>query len=168
MLPDLKRLGPRLGKQLPALKRRWSRPTRRNSWPMMETDGAVVFNLPDGLGLARRARSAGPLAGKAGLGRGTRLGRRRRAVDRADRRAVAEGHVRDLVHSIQNLRRDSGCEYTDRIELGIVTDSAELRKAITDFAEYVQSETLSIRISFEALPGVDPLEVKIAGHTAKI
>ena len=81
---------------------------------------------------------------------------------------VAEGHARDLVHSIQNLRRDSGCEYTDRIELGIVTDSAELCKAITDFAEYVQSETLSIRISFEALPGVDPLEVKIAGHTAKI
>ncbi len=48
---------------------------------------------------------------------------------------------------------DSSCEYTDRIELGIVTDSAELRKAITDFADYVQSETLSIRISFEALPG---------------
>ena len=32
VLPDLKRLGPRLGKQLPALQRRWPRPTRRRCW----------------------------------------------------------------------------------------------------------------------------------------
>ena len=41
----------------------------------LEHDGHVRFDLPDGPVTLDARRSAGPLAGKAGLGRGTRAGR---------------------------------------------------------------------------------------------
>ena len=81
---------------------------------------------------------------------------------------VAEGYIRDLVHAIQNLRRDRGCEYIDRIELGIVTDSDELRRAINEFADYIQSETLSVRIVFEPFSDCEPIEMKIADQKVLI
>jgi isoleucyl-tRNA synthetase len=168
VLPDLKRLGPRLGKQLPALKKALAEADAAQLLATMESDGAVTFDLPDGSvtldaqDLQVRLQAKPGWAAAQGPAAVVVL-----STELTDE-LVAEGHVRDLVHSIQNQRRDTGCEYTDRIELGIVTESAALRQAITAFAEYVQSETLCVKIVFEALPGVDPVEVKLAGETVQI
>ena len=37
-----------------------------------------------------------------------------------------EGIAKDLIRTIQNQRKEIGCEYTDRIEVGIVTDDDEV------------------------------------------
>jgi isoleucyl-tRNA synthetase len=55
-----------------------------------------------------------------------------------------EGDVRDLVRGVQNLRKDSGLEVTDRIVLTL-GGSARLKSAWESFADYVASETLSSR-----------------------
>ncbi|HVU89690.1 MAG TPA: isoleucine--tRNA ligase [Pirellulales bacterium] len=168
VLPDLKRLGPRLGKQLPALKKALAEADAAQLLARMEAEGAVTFDLPDGSvtldaqDLQVRLQAKPGWAAAQGPAAVVVL-----STELTDE-LVAEGHVRDLVHSIQNQRRDTDCEYTDRIELGIVTESAVLRQAIKDFAEYVQSETLCVKIVFEPLPGIGPVEIKLAGESVQI
>ena len=53
-----------------------------------------------------------------------------------------EGIARELVNRIQNLRKDSGFEVTDRIDVQIQGD-VQIAAAITSNAEYIKSETLT-------------------------
>ena len=132
VLPDLKRLGPRLGKQLPAMKKALAEADAAQLLATMERDGSVQISLADGpvtldaQDLQVRLQAKPGWAAAQGPAAVVVL-----STELTDS-LIAEGYVRDLVHAIQNRRRDSGCEYTDRIELGIVTDSAELRRAVTN------------------------------------
>ena len=56
-----------------------------------------------------------------------------------------EGTAREVVHRIQNLRRNAGFELTDRITTfyGADQESDELRRVMSDYAPYIQQETLS-------------------------
>ena len=56
-----------------------------------------------------------------------------------------EGDVRDLVRGVQNLRKESGLEVTDRIVLTI-SGSERLKSAWEAFADYTASETLASKI----------------------
>lgn len=60
---------------------------------------------------------------------------------------LLEGYARDLVRGIQNLRKESGLEVTDRINLTLWCedgDSALLEKAITEFKPFISEETLAL------------------------
>jgi isoleucyl-tRNA synthetase len=72
------------------------------------------------------------------------------------------------VHAVQSRRRDCSCEYTDRIEVGIVTDSAEIRRAVEQFNDYIRGETLAIRLKLGPIDGVEPVEVKIGDDTLQL
>ncbi|MFZ9190215.1 MAG: DUF5915 domain-containing protein, partial [Schleiferiaceae bacterium] len=54
---------------------------------------------------------------------------------------VAEGLAREAVNRIQNLRKDSGLEITDRIQLWVSGDEEAL-KAVAAHHDYVAAETL--------------------------
>lgn len=56
-----------------------------------------------------------------------------------------EGLARELVNRIQNLRKDSGLEVTDRIVLRLEADS-RLQKAVAENKKYIMSETLAQRL----------------------
>ncbi len=58
-----------------------------------------------------------------------------------------EGFVRDLVRGIQNLRKESGFEITDRINLSVSGDK-ELSDAFAMFSEFVSNETLAASASW--------------------
>ena len=53
-----------------------------------------------------------------------------------------EGFVRDLIRGIQNLRKESGLEVSDHINLTLSGDD-ELKKAYEMFADYISGETLA-------------------------
>jgi isoleucyl-tRNA synthetase len=53
-----------------------------------------------------------------------------------------EGIARELVNRIQNLRKDSGFEVTDRIEIAL-QNSEILEHALQNNAEYIKTETLA-------------------------
>ncbi|MBN1165126.1 MAG: isoleucine--tRNA ligase, partial [Candidatus Krumholzibacteriota bacterium] len=55
---------------------------------------------------------------------------------------IQEGIARDLVNRIQNLRKDSGFEVSDRIELAYKT-TPEVEEVINGFREHICSETLA-------------------------
>jgi isoleucyl-tRNA synthetase len=62
---------------------------------------------------------------------------------------IEEGIARELVNRIQNLRKDSGFEVTDKIKVTIQT-SEGLEKAIQANRTYIMSETLTEVLQFDA------------------
>ena len=78
-----------------------------------------------------------------------------------------EGIARELVNRIQNLRKDSGFEVTDKINVQIEIGNALLKEAVEANADYIKSETLTETIRFaEALPSgteiaFDDIQTKI-------
>ena len=62
-----------------------------------------------------------------------------------------EGLARELVNRIQNLRKASGFEVTDRIEVTIASNQA-LQEALERFGPYVCAQTLAREIRFAEHP----------------
>jgi isoleucyl-tRNA synthetase len=62
----------------------------------------------------------------------------------------SEGIARELINRVQNLRKDSGLEVTDRIVLKVETSEA-IRAAIKANMEYVCNEVLANDIQFEVV-----------------
>jgi isoleucyl-tRNA synthetase len=60
-----------------------------------------------------------------------------------------EGLVRDLIRQVQNIRKDSGLEVSDRITLRLHGDE-ELRTAVENNEEYLMGETLAVSVSWDA------------------
>ncbi|WP_394974585.1 isoleucine--tRNA ligase [uncultured Croceitalea sp.] len=59
-----------------------------------------------------------------------------------------EGIARELVNRIQNLRKESGFEVTDKINLRILKDGL-IEKAIASNENYLKSETLTAELKYE-------------------
>ncbi len=77
----------------------------------------------------------------------------------------SEGIARELVNRIQNIRKDSGFEVTDKVSVEIYADgddSALIGSALRDFGEYLASQTLARGINLKALSeaGEDAAEVE--------
>jgi len=56
-----------------------------------------------------------------------------------------EGIARELVNRIQNLRKDSGFEVTDRIDVKLQKDD-NIEKAVNNNLEYIKTETLTAEL----------------------
>ncbi|MBT9187208.1 isoleucine--tRNA ligase [Zobellia russellii] len=59
-----------------------------------------------------------------------------------------EGIARELVNRIQNIRKDSGFEVTDRIDIKILKDGF-VEKAVSNNLSYIKAETLTAELVFE-------------------
>ena len=59
-----------------------------------------------------------------------------------------EGYARDVVRGIQNLRKESGFEITDRITL-VLGGDAELKGAFDMFKDFIANETLSVDTAWQ-------------------
>jgi isoleucyl-tRNA synthetase len=81
---------------------------------------------------------------------------------------IREGVARDLVRLIQDRRKELDCEFTDRICVGIVTESVELTEAISENVAYIKSETLANDVVFAAIDGVEPFDLEVAGYSFKL
>ena len=67
---------------------------------------------------------------------------------------VMEGTARELIHPIQNLRKESGFELTDRIETEIYADGAAhdaISKSLGKYGDYVAAQTLSNSLVLKTL-----------------
>ncbi|MDC7239678.1 MAG: isoleucine--tRNA ligase [Spirochaetales bacterium] len=65
---------------------------------------------------------------------------------------LQEGMVRDIVRSIQNLRKESGLEVTDRINL-FIHGSDSVKAAVSAFEDHLLSETLGESWTWEMKDG---------------
>lgn len=68
-----------------------------------------------------------------------------------------EGDVRDLVRGIQNLRKESGFDVTDRIKITLF-GSEKLKAAFKAFTDYIAQETLAVSIEWKEVPFMTEVE----------
>ena len=80
---------------------------------------------------------------------------------------IREGQARELVRKIQNLRKDLDFDVDDRIEVYYKAEK-ELLKAISDFADYVKTETLSVKLSDDMPKGEESTEFDINGEKVEV
>ena len=63
-----------------------------------------------------------------------------------------EGMARELINRIQNIRKESGLEITDRISV-ILAPNDDVKKAVDSFADYIKTQVLADDIKLEANDG---------------
>ena len=77
-----------------------------------------------------------------------------------------EGLAREIVHSIQNARKESGLDVSDRIELRLGGD-AELLEAAREHEAYIVGETLATEVHYDGA-GADVISATIEGRELSI
>ncbi len=79
---------------------------------------------------------------------------------------IEEGIARELINRIQNLRKSSGLEITDRIRITL-EDREEIHNAVLHCSEYIASQVLATTISLE--PSVSSEQkLEMDGYNVKI
>ena len=63
-----------------------------------------------------------------------------------------EGMARELINRIQNIRKESGLEITDRIEI-ILAPNVDVEKSVQAFAEYIKTQVLADSITIQSNDG---------------
>ena len=78
---------------------------------------------------------------------------------------IEEGIAREFISKIQNMRKETGLEVSDRIDVEFASD-AEVVKAVAAYVNHISEETLAVNVkSVEALEGA---KSDINGHDAVI
>ncbi|WP_026450962.1 isoleucine--tRNA ligase [Aequorivita capsosiphonis] len=145
--PDFKALGPRFGKDMKAVAAAISAFDQKQIG-ILEKDGEISVSINEKntiLALADVIISSQDIEGWL--------------VANADGVTVAldvvitpklrnEGISRELVNRIQNLRKDSGFEVTDRVEVRL-QDNERLKEAVNQNLDYIKEETLTEILQFQ-------------------
>jgi isoleucyl-tRNA synthetase len=77
-----------------------------------------------------------------------------------------EGNAREFVNRIQKIRKDSGFELTDRIEVGVVAENG-LKNSLAQFKDYICAEILADKLDF--LPENDSgIEIEVNDIQLKV
>ncbi len=168
ILPDLKRLGPRLGKRLPALRKMLAGADVNKLLDEMDSKGKITIALQDGPITLDADDIQVRLQAKPGWA--AAQGRFCVVVLATELtpELIAEGLANDLVRVIQDRRKEINLDFTDRIVVGLVADSPELAKAVKQFSKYIQGETLAVKLKFEPLPDAEAVEIKVAEYQATL
>jgi len=169
VLPDLKKLGPRLGKQLPQARDAIAKADAAAMLAALARDGEAAVSLANG-----ETIGIGPddVIIRTTAREGWAAAESPQAVvvvaSQLTPELIAEGLVREVVHAVQSQRKTLDLEFTDRIDLGFETSSPELRAAIERHLDYVAGETLAESATFGTLPGTTPESLDIDGHPLTI
>ena len=158
VVPNFKLLGPKVGKQVPAVKKALQEADGNLLLQSLQADGVVTLDLPDGplalTGEEIEVRLQAKDGWAAAQGKNCVVVLNTEVTDDLRR----EGIAKDLIRTIQNQRKAIDCEYTDRIQVAVVSDSDEAAAAITSFGEMISSETLADSLATDALKEVEPVE----------
>ncbi len=149
VLPNLPRLGPRLGKRIPLLRKALAEADPAELLRRLESQGQVELPLEDGPLTLTRDDLQVRLQAKEGWAAAQGAGAVVVLNTQLTPELVQEGLARDLVRAIQEERRRRQCQYTDRIRLVIYTADEALQQAARAFAQYIQGETLAVQLQVQ-------------------
>jgi isoleucyl-tRNA synthetase len=159
--PNFKLLGPKLGKLLPKVKKWLSEQSGAELLANIRDNGLIDLVI-DGQPIAlTREEVEVRIRPKPGWTAANDRGVVVVLSTELTPDLVAEGTARDVVRLIQDCRKDIGCEYTDRIEVGLATESTELESAIAKHRDFIAQETLAKTLVVKPLDQVEPTSAKV-------
>ncbi len=166
--PNFKRLGPRVGKLMPNVKKVLGQTDAAALLNALQNDGAFTLTIEGETLKFDNDDIQVRLSAKEGWA--AAQGKLCVVVLNTELtpELIQEGYVKDLVRLIQDKRKELDLEYTAKIEVGVVTESDDVQSAVTTYADYIQAETLATSVATSAIEGVDPIETKIADSEVRI
>ena len=138
---DFKKLGPKFGKQMKELVKLLSEMSQEDIYKF-EKEGSCIVELSTGkaeLMLDDVEIQNEDIPGWLVMNEGKITVALEVEISEELRR---EGMARELVNRIQNMRKSSGLEITDKIDVEL-TDSDIIRGAIEDFEQYISKQVLA-------------------------
>jgi isoleucyl-tRNA synthetase len=165
--PNYRALGPRFGKRMPQVAAAVEALDPEHVAAVMAGGGQVGINVeggehtigPDEVTLALQPLEGYEVEAEAGHAVALQL-----ELDDELRR---EGLAREIVHAVQNARKEAGLEITDRIELALGGDE-EVLAAAQAHESYLAGEVLATEVAYDASDGeaataaIDGRELRIA------
>ena len=145
LLPDNRVMGPRFGRQFPQVRAALMALNAAEAATLLqagedltiELDGQTVFLSSDEVLVLTESRGGLAVASDKGV---------TVAVDtKLTPELVQEGYARDLVRTINNMRKEAGLDIADRIDLAYQA-SGDIAAAMSSFAGYIQQETLAVTL----------------------
>ena len=168
VVPDFKKLGPKLGKKLPSVKKALAEIDGAAANAEMADSGKLALDV-DGETIELTSDEVQVrLLAKEGFAAAQGLNCVVVLATELTPELLAEGRAREIVRAIQDRRKELNCDYVDRIVVALVTDSEDVRAAATEHADYVQGETLAVELGFAPLDGAEPAEIKIDGEKVAV
>ncbi|MEZ5076222.1 MAG: isoleucine--tRNA ligase [Solirubrobacterales bacterium] len=162
--PNYRALGPRFGRAMPQVAAAIEALDAAHVAAVMAAGGEIGISVegrehtlgPDEITLALQPLAGYEVEAEAGHAVALQL-----ELDEELRR---EGLAREIVHAVQNARKDAGLEITDRIALALGGD-AELLEAARAHRDYLAGEVLATAVSYESADGaaarIDGRELRI-------
>ncbi len=154
VLPNNRSLGPRFGKLFPQVRSallaldpaQVARTILAGEPVLLTVAGEQVALTADDVLVQTEARGGLAIASERGV---------TVAVDtQLTPELVQEGYARDAVRLVNEMRKQAGLHISDRIELAYLA-TGNVAEAFVKFADYIQQETLAVRLT--AVPLADPL-----------
>jgi isoleucyl-tRNA synthetase len=166
--PNFKKLGPRIGKHLPACKAALAKADGSKLLAELTASGKVTLDLAgekvelDNEDIQVRLQAKPGWAAAQGSNVVVVL------ATELTPELIAEGAARDFVRLVQDRRKELELNFTDRIEIGIVGACADLQQAIEQNRDYICGETLATKLVFEALHGESASDVECGGEKIQL
>jgi len=167
--PNFKVLGKLLGKNMPVVKKMLGQSDGGELLEQLNNDGVIKLALDGGdevelttehVEVAIRAKEGWAAA----QGRGCVVVLSTELTPELLRTGISK----DLVRYVQDQRKEMDLDYTDKIEVAVVTDDAEVKKAIEEHLDFITNETLATSLVGEAIAKVKPTEVQVGDATAEL
>ncbi|KAA5544300.1 isoleucine--tRNA ligase [Roseiconus nitratireducens] len=158
VVPNFKRLGPKVGKQVPAVKKALAQADGNQLLAELQANGRVTLALADGEieldneDIEVRLQAKDGWAAAQGVGCVVVLN------TEVTPELQREGIAKDLIRAIQNQRKAIDCQYTDRIQVSIDAGSDEVRQALQDHREMICDETLADSLDVGPMDSVQPAD----------
>jgi isoleucyl-tRNA synthetase len=145
--PNFKVLGPKFGKDMKAIAAAVGQ-LGQEDIQKMESEGELLLELDNksvNLQLTDVEITSQDIEGWLVASSGSLTVALDVTIDEALRK---EGIARELVNRIQNIRKESGFEVTDKIDIKILKDGF-VENAVSSNEDYIKTETLTAELNFE-------------------
>ncbi len=166
--PDFKKLGPKYGKQMKAVANAIAR-LDKDRIKRLEKGEEVSIVLEDGSGITLQP---GEVIIAAKDIKGWKIVSEDNTTVALDITLtpglIREGLARELVNRIQNIRKQSGLDVTDKIRI-FLSPAKQIEEAVQTLGDYIRKETLAENIRFEDLENIqEAVETDINGIPVRI
>ncbi|MBI4277427.1 MAG: isoleucine--tRNA ligase [Armatimonadetes bacterium] len=161
--PRFDRLGPRLGGRLPDVVNALKAQSAQALSGKFTAEGEVTLDLPDGtvtvsaeeveIRTVEKPGFAAAIEGNEAIVLDTRL----------TPELAREGMARELVHQVQQLRKESGLDIADRIRL-FCQGPAAVEEVVRGFQAYIAQETLAVEVQTGKGEAMTSKRLKLDGH----
>jgi isoleucyl-tRNA synthetase len=168
VLPNFKRLGPRLGKLLPAVQQALGKADAGQLLAALESAGQVSLAVEGTTVVLDRDDLEVRLKAQPGWAAAQGHGVVVVLSTELTPDLIAEGLARDFIRLVQERRKELALPFTERIRIAVTGAGPEVQAALEAFRPQILEETLGLDLQFRPLDADQAVPVELNGQPLQL